>query len=106
MDSRDRDVEINMSGIPVAGVGGAGLVVVALVTTVVFPEARWLLAAGLAGGVVLGTALVLMRQRRQSDRPSGSEPTVLFRPEAPVVDSRFVSQKPGRGDFEELVALP
>ncbi len=73
--------EINMSGIPVAGVGGMGLVVLALVMTIVLPEARWVFVTGLAGGGLLGAALVLIRRHSRSDGPSGSNPAVLFRSE-------------------------
>ena len=42
----DRRPEINISAIPVAGIGGAGLLVVALSMAAEFPEARWLLTGG------------------------------------------------------------
>ena len=58
-----RRPEINMSAIPVAGIGGAGLMIVALSMAAVFPEAGWLLALGFGGGVVLAAALVLVRRR-------------------------------------------
>jgi len=63
MEEPPRRPEISISAIPVAGIGGAGLVVVAVSMAVVFPEARWLLTGGLVGGVILAVALVLLRRR-------------------------------------------
>ena len=62
MEEPPRRPEISISAIPVAGIGGAGLVV-AVSMAVVFPEARWLLTGGLVGGVILAVALVLLRRR-------------------------------------------
>jgi hypothetical protein len=39
-----------MSGIQIAGVGGFGMVIVALAMAMVITEARWLLVTGVAGG--------------------------------------------------------
>ncbi|MEO7192155.1 MAG: hypothetical protein ABI051_13975 [Vicinamibacterales bacterium] len=56
-------VEINMSGIPVNGIGGLGLLTVIVFITLVLPQAWWLTVVGVAGGIVLGTMLVLSRRR-------------------------------------------
>jgi hypothetical protein len=81
MTHNERPVEINMSGIPVKGVGGLGLVAVAFLMTVVFPEARWLVVIGALGGMVLGAAIIFARRRHVPSGPSGDDPTILFRPE-------------------------
>lgn len=70
---------INISGIPVAGVGGLGLVAIAVLITMVMPAAWWLMVAGLVGGVVIGAALVAARHGLSTRGPSGSDPTILFR---------------------------
>lgn len=67
-----------MSGIPVSGIGGLGLVATAVLMTVVLPEARWLLVLGAAGGVMLGAVMVLMRRHHTPRGPSGADPTILF----------------------------
>ena len=63
MAEQTRRPEINISAIPVAGIGGAGLMIVALSMAAVFPAARWLLAFGFGGGVALAVLLVLVRRR-------------------------------------------
>ena len=62
MVERTRRPEINISAIPVEGIGGAGLVVVALSMAAVFPEVRWLLLSSFVSGVV-AVSLVLLRRR-------------------------------------------
>ena len=81
MASERRSVEINMSGIPVNGVGGLGLVAVAALMTYVLPEASGLVLLGAAGGLVLGVVLVIVRRHYVPSGPSGSDPTILFRAE-------------------------
>ena len=65
-----RTVEINISGIPVAGVGGLGLLATALLVAVLMPAAGWLMASGVAGGCLFGTVLVLARRRADNRPPS------------------------------------
>jgi len=79
MTEHDRPVAINISGIPVAGIGGLGLVAMAVLVSVVMPEARWTMAAGIAGGVMLAVALVLARRYFVTRGPSGDDPRILFR---------------------------
>ena len=54
---------INMSGIPVNGIGGLGLVAIAVLITVALPEVWWLTLFGLLGGLVVGAAMVIARRR-------------------------------------------
>jgi hypothetical protein len=63
----DRRPPINISAIPVAGVGGAGLLVVALSMAAEFPEVRWLLAGGFLGGILVAVALGLTHRSRRPD---------------------------------------
>jgi hypothetical protein len=74
-----RPVEINISGIPVGGVGGLGLVAVAALMAYQMPEAWLLVGAGAAGGVWLAAVLIVAGRHRAPSGPSGSDPTVLFR---------------------------
>jgi hypothetical protein len=79
MTSRKRDVTINISGISVSGVGGLGLVAMAVLTTFVLPQAWWLVLFGAVGGVLLGVALVLVGRHHTPSGPSGNDPRILFR---------------------------
>jgi hypothetical protein len=64
MAERFRQVTINIASVNVAG--GPGLSLLALVVAIAyqFPEARWLLLSGIAGGALLGAAKILLRRRR------------------------------------------
>lgn len=84
MAPQDRDVSINMSGIPVSGIGGLGLVAVAGLITYVLPQAWWLVAFGAIGGVALGCAMVVFRRHHIPSGPGGDDPRILFRAEAPT----------------------
>lgn len=88
MAAPERRTDINMSAIPVSGIGGLGLVAVAILMAVVFPEARWLLVLGISGGVMIAVAFVLARRRHTRRGPSGDNPTILFRAE-PADSPRF-----------------
>jgi hypothetical protein len=83
MTPREPIVSINMSGIQVSGVGGLGLVAVAALMTYEFPEARWLVGFGAIGGAALACAMVAFRRRHVSS-PSGDDPKILFRADAPA----------------------
>ena len=56
---------INMAHIRVAGVGGLGLIAIAVVTAFVLPDAGIPVASGLILGVVLAGVLILWRSRRR-----------------------------------------
>jgi hypothetical protein len=83
MDQDERPVSINMSAIPVSGVGGLGLVAMAVVVSVFFPAIGWMVAAGAGCGVVLGVALVVFRRRHKGRGPSGDSPRILFEASPP-----------------------
>ena len=83
MNAPERPVQINISGIPVAGVGGLGLVAMALLVSFVMPAAWWTMVAGVTGGIVVAAILVVMRHGLSTRGPSGSDPTILFRTTQP-----------------------
>ncbi len=78
MTQPERDVQINISGIPVAGVGGLGLVAMAVLVSVVLPAVGWLMLSGVVGGCLLGIVLVLARRHADQREPGGRAPSVLF----------------------------
>jgi hypothetical protein len=53
MAERFPPVKINFASVDVVGVPGLCLVAIVVAIAIEFPEARWLLLAGLAGGTVL-----------------------------------------------------
>jgi hypothetical protein len=79
MRQDERQVSINASAIPVAGIGGLGLVAMAVVVSVFFPAIGWMMAAALGSGIVLAVALVAFRRLHRSGAPSGDDPAILFR---------------------------
>jgi hypothetical protein len=103
--SDKRPVEINMSGIPVAGVGGLGLVAMATVVSVFFPAIGWMMAVGLVGGLVLGVALVLARRVTKASGPTGDDPKILFRDLPPEGGSHPVPHRERRMSDRELLTV-
>lgn len=87
-------VQVNSSTIPVAGLGGVGLLAVAAVIAVVFPEARFILLAGGAGGLPLALFWIAARRRGRHSRPSGDSPAVLFRTDAELTPVRPSGKNP------------
>lgn len=84
MALREDAANINLSGISVSGVGGLGLVAIAVLTTWVLPQAWWLVAFGAAGGCLLGLAIVTFRRHHTPAGPSGDDPHILFRAPTPA----------------------
>lgn len=60
--------DINISKIPVDGIGGLGLVAGAVVIAIALPALRWLAIAALIGGAALGLFLIGSRNRRARRR--------------------------------------
>jgi hypothetical protein len=79
MRQDERQVSINASAIPVAGVGGLGLVAMAVVVSVFFPAIGWMMAVALGSGILLAVALVALRRKHRGGGPSGDHPAILFR---------------------------
>ena len=96
-----RITNINMSAIPVNGVGGWGMLAIAVVIAIEFPEAHWLLAISAIGGLCLGAALIFWRRGHRTSGPSGDHPDVLFVNGAAPDSARRDSD---RGQIEQLVA--
>lgn len=71
MTDSDRS-NINMSSIPVAGVGGLGMMAVAGIMVYVLPEARAFAIAGLVGGLIAGCALIAYRRLSPSEPRTGA----------------------------------
>lgn len=67
MTDRPRDVQINISSIPVAGIGGLGLMVMAVVIAATFPLVRWVVIGGAATGAVLALGIIFLRRRQRPD---------------------------------------
>ena len=68
-----------------------------------FPQAWWLVAFGIGGGVLLGIAIVAFRRHHAPSGPSGDDPTILFRAE-PVPEAGTLAPAP-RADVAELATL-
>ena len=64
MTGEKRTVEINISGIPVAGVGGLGMVAIAALMAYTLPQTWLPLAIGVGGGALVAVAVILARRRR------------------------------------------
>lgn len=62
---------INMSRIPVAGLGGLGMVAAAGVTAYALPAARAFTAVAILGGFLLALLLIVFRRSRGVMGPSG-----------------------------------
>jgi hypothetical protein len=57
-----RPLSINASAIPVAGIGGFGMLAIAAIMAVEFPLVRWVGLLGAAGGVLVASTLILVRR--------------------------------------------
>lgn len=55
---------INLTGSPIHGVGGLGLVAFGALVAAFAPEAWWFLLAVVLGGVLLGVVMVVISRRR------------------------------------------
>jgi hypothetical protein len=58
-------VTINFARVNVVGWPGLCLVAIVIALALQFPEARWLILAGVTGGLIIAAALVLRRRSRQ-----------------------------------------
>jgi hypothetical protein len=54
---------INIARIPVAGIGGLGMVAAAAFVAISLPALRWVAIASLVGGIALGLTLIGARNR-------------------------------------------
>ena len=83
-----RLTSINMSSIPVNGVGGWGMLAIAVVIAIEYPEAHWLLAISAIGGICIAAAMIYWRREHEAKGPSGDHPGVLFVNGASAAHSR------------------
>ncbi|PYR59428.1 MAG: hypothetical protein DMF91_14845 [Acidobacteria bacterium] len=67
MSDQPRYARINISAIPVAGIGGLGMIAIAAVIAITMPLVRWVVLSGAVAGTLLGGALILIRRRRRSE---------------------------------------
>lgn len=68
---------IDISGVRVAGIGGLGLVFMALVVGTQYPLIMATLVAGLAGGAVAALAVILARRASRATPPEPGARTML-----------------------------
>jgi hypothetical protein len=67
---------INLSGSPVEGIGGLGLVALGVLVTIVLPQAWWAVLGAVLGGIILGVIMIIISRRRVTTQ---TRPTrVLF----------------------------
>ena len=89
---------INVSRIRIAGFGGLGMVVIAVVVALVLPRVGMVMAAGLGGGAIAALAVILYRRRHgpiaSSDHGLPGARTVLVE----VGDQRTAPERAESGD--------
>ena len=56
--------DINIARIPIAGIGGLGMVAAAAAVAITLPQLRWLAIVSLVGGISVGLVLIGARNRR------------------------------------------
>lgn len=70
---------VNMTAAPPgSAAGGLGLVALATLIVLVLPQAWWLLGIGVAGGIGLGTVMVIIGRRRELRRPARDQRNTLL----------------------------
>ena len=70
----------------ISGVRGWPILAIFFAIVAALPEARWLLAYGFGGGLVIGATLILLR--RHTGGPGRGTPITLFPREVSLVPSR------------------
>jgi hypothetical protein len=69
---------MNITAVRASGIGGLGLLVVAVLMVVDLPQLQPLMVSAACGGVVLGTVMILRRRRRGLSGPSRNAPGDTF----------------------------
>lgn len=83
-DRSDRQFDLmdpatmNLRGFRVRGVGGGGLLGIVMLITIVLPQAWFVVASGIVGGVLIGVAMIVRRHARGLAGPGDSAPLTLF----------------------------
>ena len=75
---RTSEDAMNLRGSRVRGVGGGGLLGTVMLITIVLPQAWFVVASGIAGGVVIGVVMIVRRHARGLTGPDDSAPLTLF----------------------------
>ena len=55
---------VNLTGSPIPGIGGLGLAALGVIVALARPNAWWIFVPAIAGGVILGAAMVIVRAKR------------------------------------------
>jgi hypothetical protein len=66
-------LSINSSAIPVAGIGGVGMLVLAAIIAIEFPLTRTVSVLGGAGGLVAGVCLILFRRNQSATKQNSRQ---------------------------------
>ena len=98
MREQFRSITTNLTPVRVVGIPGLALVLIAIALAVQFPEARWLLVAGLAGGIVIAAFLVIRRATDAPDDGAGRRRGILLGRERPSPGEGARSSRPRSGD--------
>ena len=67
----------NLTASPIRGVGGLGLLALAVLVAVVNPQVGWILLPAVAGGLAIGVALIVVRRRSVVAGRAARRPTIL-----------------------------
>jgi hypothetical protein len=67
---------INLTASPIYGIGGLGLVALAVMIAIASPQSLWIMLAIVLSGMVLGVLWAVVRRRR---RPAGTSHVLLTR---------------------------
>jgi hypothetical protein len=97
MREQFRPVTINFASVNVVGGPGLALVLVAMAMAVEFPEARWLVLGGLAGGTIIATLLIVCRRRRRAGDDDHHAHGILMACERPSTRQAASSSRPRSG---------
>ena len=100
MREQFRSITINYAPVNVVGVPGLALVLVAIAFAAEFPEARWLVLGGLAGGAIVATLLILYRRRRTGGDDDSHQHGILMACERPSTRQAASSSRPPSGSAQ------
>ena len=108
MREQFRSITTNLTPVRVVGIPGLVLVLIAIALAVQFPEARWLLLAGLAGGIVIAAFLVIHRASDAADDGDDRRRGILLVRERPAPDegARSSRHRSGAGQSSYRPAEP
>jgi hypothetical protein len=98
---------INMAHIRVAGVGGLGMVAMAITVAIFLPRIRLTMAIAVVLGAALAAVLIALR-RRQGPLPSSNQPGAhaMFSIETPPRAAPNEHDSASRDRSQDLVAVP